>query len=112
MLLASNANLSLSIPSTVFTGFAAANTLQALDLSHNSLGGNLNPYTKLTSLSFLEVSYNRYSGSIPAGFSAVTGLGQLSAGNNLLSGGIPPALARMPQLAVLFLPNNSLTGRW
>ena len=111
MLLASHANLSRTIPSTVYAGFAAANNLQFLDVSHNSLGGNLNLYTKLASLSFLEVSYNRYFGSIPAGFSTVTGLGELSAGNNLLSGGIPPALATMPQLSVLFLPNNSLTGK-
>jgi LRR receptor-like serine/threonine-protein kinase FLS2 len=79
--------------------------LTALVVTNNDLQGTLP--TNLTTVQNLNVSGNRFSGPMPAGYS--TQLEVLDVSGNSLNGTIPD-LGRYTNLTVLNLANNLLTG--
>ncbi|MCY3944496.1 MAG: Ig-like domain-containing protein, partial [Gemmatimonadetes bacterium] len=83
----------------------------ALDLSNNSLTGELPP--ELGSLSNLGVLYlhdNSVTGEIPSELGDLSNLVRLWLQGNSLTGEIPPELGDLSRLVYLFLFDNSLTG--
>ncbi|KAB2083657.1 hypothetical protein ES319_A05G283500v1 [Gossypium barbadense] len=62
--------ISLDLSSNMFTGeipesMSGLRQLQSLDLSHNMLHGRIKVLGSLTSLTFLNISFNNFSGPIP-----------------------------------------------
>ncbi|XP_057424212.1 LRR receptor-like serine/threonine-protein kinase RGI5 [Lotus japonicus] len=62
--------ISLDLSSNAFTGeipdsMSSLTQLQSIDLSHNALYGGIKVLGSLTSLTFLNISYNNFSGPIP-----------------------------------------------
>ncbi|XP_031285873.1 probable inactive receptor kinase At5g10020 isoform X3 [Pistacia vera] len=80
-------------------------SLQSIDLSYNSLSGQLLPeISKFHNLLYLNLSNNKFEGSIPDGLPDV--LKGLNVSFNNLSGVVPYNLRRFPDSA--FHPGNSL----
>lgn len=114
------------------TDFCRISTLRNLDLSDNSLGGNISsssisPCSHLFSLNLssnyfvgslpgfpveflnltvLDFSLNNFSGDIPATFVNLRRLQFLSLGSNLLNGSIPEFLSDLTELTQLVLAIN------
>ncbi|KAH6784701.1 HAESA-like 2 [Perilla frutescens var. hirtella] len=112
--------------------FCRISTLRNLDLSDNSLGGNLSsssisPCSHLSSLNLssnyfvgslpgfpaeflnltiLDFSFNNFSGEIPESFVNLRRLQFLSLGSNLLNGSIPEFLSNLTELTQLVLAIN------
>ncbi|XP_020231660.1 probable LRR receptor-like serine/threonine-protein kinase At1g34110 [Cajanus cajan] len=68
--LVTSLTISLDLSSNAFTGeipdsVSALTQLQSLDLSHNMLYGGIKVLGSLTSLTYLNISYNNFSGPIP-----------------------------------------------
>eukprot|EP01018_Ginkgo_biloba_P027868 Gb_30915 [translate_table: standard] len=109
--------------------------LSILSLANNFIGGKIpHEVGNLSRLTFLNLSSNHFTGSIPSSFEALEKLERLalddnrlqgripseigklkylgifSAGNNLLSGTIPDSLAYLSQLRKLFLHGNNYSG--
>lgn len=61
-------------------------------------------------LVILDLSNNRFSGSIPGELGNCTYLNKLMLNHNKLCGNIPPEIARLTTLKVLSLANNNLSG--
>jgi hypothetical protein len=148
----SNNNMSGTIPGwmvnrTFFSIFNASNnsfegqipcgpidSLQLVDLSHNSLSGSLpsclnlqgvkhlllqgnkltGPIPKAifnsSSLFTLDLRDNSFSGSIPAEIGALSNLRILLLTRNNFSGGIPNQLCWLNKIGIMDLSNNSLSG--
>ncbi|KAL5698473.1 hypothetical protein ACHQM5_029505 [Ranunculus cassubicifolius] len=68
-------------------------------------GGNL------VSMSGLDMSLNRFSGSIPVELGALTAIRALNLSYNQLSGQIPTALSNLKQLESFTVAYNKLSGR-
>lgn len=90
-------------------------TLKVLNLKENALTGSFPAsLKKLTQLDFLEMSFNRLTGSIPLWLGDSLGaLKVLGLGHNLLHGTIPESLGSSglsANLKTLSLDNNFLTG--
>jgi Leucine-rich repeat (LRR) protein len=109
-------------------------SLELVDLSHNSLSGSLPSClnlqgvkhlllqgNKLTgpipkaifnslSLSTLDLRDNSFSGSIPAEIGALSNLRILLMTGNNFSGGIPNQLCWLNKIGIMDLSNNSLSG--
>ncbi|CAN6247142.1 unnamed protein product [Urochloa humidicola] len=109
----------LNISSNLFTGeipsdtWKAMNNLVALNASNNSFHGwmpssfcNSAP----ASVAMLDLSYNKFSGCIPAGLGKCSALKVLKAGNNQLSGVLPDELFNASSLDYLSFHNNGLRG--
>lgn len=80
-------------------------SLLSIDLSYNSLSGHLPPeISKFHNLLYLNLSNNKFEGSIPDGLP--DGLKGLNVSYNNLSGVVPYNLRRFPDSA--FHPGNSL----
>lgn len=108
--------------------------LEELRLADNQLEGTITDVVKLTNLQVLELYFNRFSGSIPAGLrnlknlrnvgvngnaftgeipggvGDLTGLTSFDVGSNHLTGSIPSGVAALENLEYLDLGNNELTG--
>eukprot|EP00594_Rhizosolenia_setigera_P016419 CAMPEP_0178963884 /NCGR_PEP_ID=MMETSP0789-20121207/15307_1 /TAXON_ID=3005 /ORGANISM="Rhizosolenia setigera, Strain CCMP 1694" /LENGTH=562 /DNA_ID=CAMNT_0020648473 /DNA_START=36 /DNA_END=1724 /DNA_ORIENTATION=+ len=86
--------------------------LQSIDLSHNLLAGVLDPDlgTKHKSLTDLDLTHNKISGTIPESFAYTNKLDTLSLSENRFSGTIPASLGRAMQLRYLYIDNNYLMG--
>eukprot|EP01018_Ginkgo_biloba_P021602 Gb_21460 [translate_table: standard] len=89
--------------------------LSILDLSDNELGGNIPPQiANLTNLTFLNLSSNHFTSSIPSSvpveIGQVENLGELSVTYNMLSGQIPYTIGNLQQLRRLGLHHNQLSG--
>lgn len=84
----------------------------ALNLSGNQLSG-LNALCDVrneSQLSFLDVSYNQLSGTLPNCWSHLKNLRVLNLANNELSGNIPTTIGSLIQIEVLHLGNNNFTS--
>jgi hypothetical protein len=105
--LASN-GLSGSIP----LSFAKLTSLVSVDLHDNHLLGGLESFFTGTSLKFLILSDNNFSGELPLEWASPGALNivKLDVSNNNLCGTISPLWARWKRLSVLDLSNNSFSG--
>nr|XP_043630149.1 receptor-like protein EIX2 [Erigeron canadensis] len=83
-----------------------------LDLSDNLLTGHV-PHTDGTTnsdLSFVNLSQNRLTGSIPADICKMIEIGALDLSNNSLSGILPDCFQSLVGMEVIDLSNNNITG--
>jgi Leucine-rich repeat (LRR) protein len=89
----------------------ALSSLAVLDLSNNSLSGDI-PYDvfKLSSLMYLRLSNNKFTGSLPWAVSTLYQLMELDLAGNLLSGTIPRTVGELGSLKFLDLHDNNFTG--
>ena len=85
-------------------------SLTTLDLSENRLSGTIPDLSTLTQLQNLYFGDNQLSGTIPDWLGSLTGLQDLSLRDNRLTGPIPEALGTLNQLDVLYLDDNQLSG--
>ncbi|OAY67608.1 putative LRR receptor-like serine/threonine-protein kinase, partial [Ananas comosus] len=82
-----------------------------LDLSFNSFSGPLPAsIAEMRKLKFLILAYNNFTGRIPAEYGNIAGLQALDLSFNELSGEIPPSIGNLTSLLWLMLANNQLTG--
>ncbi|KAM1094985.1 hypothetical protein COP2_010149 [Malus domestica] len=65
----------------------------------------------LTVFTYIDISCNNFSGSIPAEVGELKSLYELNLSSNALTGTIPPSLGNLRQLESLDLSNNSLSGQ-
>ncbi|CAL5060215.1 unnamed protein product [Urochloa decumbens] len=109
----------LNISSNLFIGefpsdtWKAMSNLVALNASNNSFHGRMASSfcnSSPASVAILDVSYNKFSGCIPAGLGNCSALEVLKAGNNMLSGALPDELFNASSLEYLSFPNNGLHG--
>ncbi|KAJ7298915.1 hypothetical protein O6H91_Y363500 [Diphasiastrum complanatum] len=73
-------------------------------------GVNLSADTKVSSLVYLDLSYNDLSGTLPAEIGTMTDLVILDVSHNSLNGSIPPSIGRLNNLELLHLAWNQLQG--
>ena len=85
-------------------------SLTTLDLSDNRLSGTIPDLSSLTRLQDLYLGDNQLSGTIPDWLGSLTGLQELSLRDNRLTGAIPEELGDLTQLDVLYLNGNRLSG--
>ena len=88
-------------------------SLTGLDLSFNKLSGTI-PGDISTLVPFatsLDLSSNEFSGTIPGTLSNCTFLNSLKLDQNRLTGQIPPQLAILPRIKTFSVSNNLLTGQ-
>ncbi|KAG6739700.1 hypothetical protein POTOM_057314 [Populus tomentosa] len=94
-----------NIPVGLWTAF----NLQLLMISDNLFTGEL-PNEVSTSLSRLEISNNKFCGSISIEGNSWRNLVVFNASNNQFTGTVPLELTALPNLTVLLLDKNHLTG--
>lgn len=93
---------------TLPSGFEA---VQVLDLSSNLMNGSLPPDFGGASLRYLNISYNRFSGKIPSGFTnKIPGNATIDLSFNNLTGEIPESDVFMKQASKSFSGNPDLCG--
>ncbi|CAI0542542.1 unnamed protein product [Linum tenue] len=88
--------------------------VEALDLSSKNLGGNAlsgNQFGIFTDLVDLNLSYNSFSGQLPAGIFNLTGLKSLDISRNNFSSQFPSGISRLQNLVVLDAFSNSFSGQ-
>ncbi|CAD5196792.1 unnamed protein product [Musa acuminata subsp. malaccensis] len=95
--------LIVGLPSDV----ASIPALHSLYLQHNNLSGII-PSTLSSNLTFLDLSYNSFTGELPLTIRNLTRLNALFLENNSLSGPIPDF--QLPKLRRLNLSYNNLSG--
>ncbi|KAK1626256.1 hypothetical protein QYE76_000571 [Lolium multiflorum] len=104
-------NISGEVALGVLSGCRA---LVALDLSNNHLTGAFPPdILGLASLSYLNLSFNNFSGGLPSGESLVAGLPRVmtvSLSFNYFNGSLPDTMGALANLTTLDLSSNALTG--
>ncbi|KAK1630227.1 hypothetical protein QYE76_004542 [Lolium multiflorum] len=84
--------------------------LKELNLSSNSLSGQLPSLNRLHKLQILDLSRNSFHGTIPDALSNCSNLQTLYLQHNSLIGNIPPKLGLLSNLVFLWLGYNNLTG--
>ena len=93
-------------------GFNQCSALGGLNLSGNNFFGVL-PSSSIASLvplvTFLDRSYNQFSGEIPASLWNITYLNCLMLRHNQFTGQLPPELASLRRLAAFLVADNQLT---
>ncbi|KAJ0971296.1 hypothetical protein J5N97_019255 [Dioscorea zingiberensis] len=92
---------------------ANCSSLQHLDLSSNSLYGEIGAgvFAGCRSLLSLNLSSNHFTGTLPTDLSSCSSLTSLSLSNNNFSGGIPvETLTSFPDLITLEFAFNNLSG--
>ncbi|XP_016648878.1 PREDICTED: tyrosine-sulfated glycopeptide receptor 1-like [Prunus mume] len=104
-----------SIPSSFIVSAVSAGSLTTFNVSNNSFccfSGliPINNGSNHTSLSFLDLSYNQLTDTIPPGIGLCSKLQVFRAGFNSLSGSLPDEIFNLADLRQLSLPVNSLTG--
>ncbi|XP_054783114.1 probably inactive leucine-rich repeat receptor-like protein kinase At5g48380 [Prosopis cineraria] len=87
-------------------------SLTGLDLSINKLSGTIpaDIYKLLKFVVTLDLSSNDFSGEIPVGLANCSYLNTLKLDQNRLTGQIPPQLAQLERLKTFTVTNNFLTG--
>ncbi|CAK9138864.1 unnamed protein product [Ilex paraguariensis] len=112
-----NRLLSLALPSMSLSGNIPSSlqycqSLQALDLSGNSISGSISPQicTWLPYIVTLDLSGNSLSGSMPQELVNCKFLNTLFLNDNKLSGSIPYELGRLDRLKKFSVANNGLSG--
>ncbi|KAL6134901.1 hypothetical protein ACLB2K_067129 [Fragaria x ananassa] len=94
------------IPVSLFT----IPNLAFVYLYNNSLNGSI-PGKNCKKLFFLDLSYNKFRGSLPSALGNCTGLMSFMAISNNLVGSIPSSFGLLDKLELLYLPVNQLSGR-
>ncbi|KAG0578615.1 hypothetical protein KC19_4G036900 [Ceratodon purpureus] len=87
--------------------------LEKLDLYQNELTGNLSDVLDAIGcfeLAYLDLSFNKFSGVIPAALGRCTQLSYINFQSNFLTGTIPSELGQLQELRWLELSQNSITG--
>merc|ERR1712179_603202 len=104
---ARNNTLTGSLPGKIIT-----DTLTTLDLGRNALNGVIPPelYMFGTSLTFIHLGLNKFSGKIPTRLGDLTSLRTLVLFFNEFSGAIPQELSKLSNIEVLHLAGNSFEG--
>nr|KYP43237.1 LRR receptor-like serine/threonine-protein kinase GSO1 [Cajanus cajan] len=94
------------------TSLIDLHNIQHLDLSNNDfLGSHIQELIgSFTNLTYLNLSYSRFGGSIPCELGKLTHLQYLDLSNNFLDGEIPYQLGNISQLRYLDLSGNSFSG--
>ncbi|HYI09386.1 MAG TPA: fibronectin type III domain-containing protein [Thermoanaerobaculia bacterium] len=95
---------------TVPPGFSTLEHLQYLDLGDNRLTGSIPDLSRLTSLRYLTLPFNGFTGPLPASIGALTNLEYARFDNNALSGPLPLQIGNLARLDSLDLSNNSFEG--
>ena len=89
---------------------SAVTSLQYLQLSGNRFSGYLpKTFGSLIALKFFDISNNELSGSIPNSFSLLSNLSEISLYNNYLRG-FPSVIKSLPELRALIVNNNYFEG--
>uniref|UniRef100_A0A453A5Q1 non-specific serine/threonine protein kinase n=1 Tax=Aegilops tauschii subsp. strangulata TaxID=200361 RepID=A0A453A5Q1_AEGTS len=96
-------------------GFLYLPALTTVELQSNYLTGHLPeddsiPAEERKMLSLLNLSSNRFNGSLPSSVGIFSSLQTLLLSGNQLAGGIPPEVGRLKRLLKLDLSGNNLTG--
>lgn len=86
--------------------------LTYLDISTNNFSGSI-PATigELSNLFYFNLTKNRFTGTIPGGLGRISPLQSLDMSSNLLTGAIPSDFASLSMLAIFRISNNSLSGK-
>lgn len=107
--------IAVRLPGVGLFGTIPANTIGKLDalrilsLRSNSLNGNLpSDVSSITSLQYLFLQHNNFSGVFPALLSLQLNVLDLSF--NSFTGRIPATIQNLTQLTALYLQNNSISG--
>ncbi|KAF7820474.1 LRR receptor-like serine/threonine-protein kinase FLS2 [Senna tora] len=91
--------------------FCKNDQLNILDLSHNRFSGTIPSCLFNSSLRLIDLGSNNLTGSIPEASSReYSFFGIIDLSNNQLSGSIPKSFYRLSRLAILSLANNKLEG--
>ncbi|KAM7489857.1 hypothetical protein LguiB_027341 [Lonicera macranthoides] len=109
LVLSSN-NLTGQLPELFLIFFASKNSLEILELSGNKFSGSLPDFTSFSSLRQLLVYSNKLNGSFPKRFGQSSPLEYLDLSDNELNGSLPD-LTSFPLLRYLDLTNNKIQGR-
>ncbi|CAN6440709.1 unnamed protein product [Victoria cruziana] len=99
----------LGISGTLGHYLSGLRNLNSLDVSNNSIGDTI-PYDLPTSITYIDLSANKFSGNIPFAFSAMTSLNYLNLSHNLLTGSIGNIFTELKKLSILDLSFNKLSG--
>ncbi|CAA0809800.1 LRR receptor-like serine/threonine-protein kinase FLS2 [Striga hermonthica] len=87
------------------------NRVTGFSISGFGLRGTLSPYLgNLTFLTYLDISYNNFTGPIPRELSRLRRLRSIDIGFNSFAGQIPTWFGAFPQLEIMRLTNNTFTG--
>ncbi|KAJ1406274.1 Serine/threonine-protein kinase, active site [Sesbania bispinosa] len=93
------------------SGIFSLTNVSRLELSFNNFSGPLPAeISQMSGLTFLSLSSNQFSGPIPSELGKLTHLLGLDLSSNSFSGPIPPSLGNLSSLLWLMLAHNSLTG--
>ncbi|KAJ4903216.1 receptor like protein 41 [Raphanus sativus] len=88
--------------------------LSFLNLKYNHFSGTLNPNSnslfELRHLRYLDLSYNNFSSSLPSEFGNLNRLEVLDLSSNDFFGKVPPTISNLTLLTELWLDQNRLTG--
>jgi len=85
--------------------------LTYLDISTNKLTGSIpDSIGELSNLFYFNLTKNAFGGTIPAALGGIAPLQSLDMANNLLTGSIPSEFAALTMLAIFDVGNNSLSG--
>lgn len=99
-----------SFQGPVSSSVANLPNLQVVDLSFNSLDGEL-PQFVSSDMTTIELGHNQFTGQLPASAAdGMTGLEIFDIKYNLVTGTIPSLAASLPSLVELDLSNNQFLG--
>ncbi|VAH57532.1 brassinosteroid LRR receptor kinase BRL2-like [Triticum dicoccoides] len=85
-------------------------TIQVFDVAGNNMSGDVSGASFPDTLVLLDLSANRFTGTIPPSFSGCAGLKTLNVSYNALAGAIPESIGDVAGLEVLDVSGNRLTG--
>jgi Leucine-rich repeat (LRR) protein len=86
------------------------NSLQLVDLSHNSLSGSLPSCLNLQTIAHLRLQGNKLTGLIPKAVFNSSSLLTLDLRDNSFSGNIPDEIGALSNLRILLLRGNNFSG--
>jgi Leucine-rich repeat (LRR) protein len=106
----------VKLPSNNLTGnippsLLKLTTLGFIDLSYNNLTGDLAPVNNLFSLSELNLSFNQLTGKLPSSLGRTSQIAVLDLSHNLFSDTIPFELGNQDYTQMMNLGFNQLTGQ-
>ncbi|XP_021743828.1 probable LRR receptor-like serine/threonine-protein kinase At4g36180 [Chenopodium quinoa] len=98
-----------SLSGDVPPGILSLSNLQIVNLAGNDLSGRISGGIS-PSLRVLDLSYNNFSGLVPANFSESLQLTLINLSSNRFSGEIPASIGALKRLQYLWLDSNLLVG--